>query len=60
MKVKLNKCKCGGNAELKDDIEYCVGGYYVECTDCKAQTPAEILGEREAVEYWNKYMSITN
>ena len=50
----LRKCPfCGGKAKVCDDIEYTVGGYWVECKDCHIQTPSKIKGKEAVINYWN-------
>lgn len=44
---------CGGQAILCDDIEYTVGGYWIECKDCHIQTPSRINSKEVVIEYWN-------
>lgn len=44
---------CGGEAKVCDDIEYTVGGYWIECKDCHIQTPSKINGKEAVINYWN-------
>lgn len=51
---------CGGEAKVCDDIEYTVGGYYVECKDCHIQTPSKIKGKEAVIKYWNTRKPMAN
>ena len=52
--ANLKPCPfCGGEAKVCDDIEYTVGGYWVECKDCHIQTPSKINSKEAVINYWN-------